>query len=589
MKFIHNKNIIERITLAAFCTGSLIFYSFIYENHLILREQMQLFEFSREYLRAALLNNGGFADYSGEFLVQFFRIPFCGGIIITSLLTLLWYLTRLLITKFTGRACGLFSAFIPVSAYFVLFLNNYYPVSGLTGLLMSLICLIAALRNKEWLPRLLSGIFIIPIVYWIAGGAYIVFSSLFILFEILLLFRSKPYRYQLLVSPFLFAVLSLGMPVLIRGYLIENTLLQSFLSSAYFSLSSFFPLPIIMLFICFPILILAELIRKKLRKTFPFDLLTSFLVAMIFIAGFRSFANLKAEESIGYDNLVYKAKWDKIIKQAESRPPSDWSSIAAVNLALGSKGLLSEKFFKFDQDSASLFITYNRKGTTPFLASDIYFILGLYNFSQMFAMETIESSPDGKLPARSFKRMAETHMINGQYDIAMKYLKPLSHTIFYKKWSNHYIMAIFNGDEIEKDQWLIESRKKSLKQDFYYDPNQWDIALKSLLISDHENRIAYEYLMAFYLLSKDLDGFLTGLQLAEKFGYQTLPSAWQEASLYIRTRLNTIPPVLDKYETSSEVTLKMRNYISLFTGNRADSLQLKNEFGTTYWYYLHFR
>ena len=169
---------------------------------------------------------------------------------------------------------------------------------------------------------------------------------------------------------------------------------------------------------------------------------------------------------------------------------------------------------------------------TPFIAGEPFYYLGLVNFAQMFAMETIESTPDAKYPVRAFKRVAETFIINGQYENAKKYLIPLSHTLFYRRWANECISLLYNEEKINTHPYWGSMRKLIPKYDFYYNAKQIDIALRYLLLSNRENKVTLEYLMAHYLLHKDLDGFIQYLPSTEGLNYKGLPVVLQQARLY---------------------------------------------------------
>jgi hypothetical protein len=108
-------------------------------------------------------------------------------------------------------------------------------------------------------------------------------------------------------------------------------------------------------------------------------------------------------------------------------------------------------------------------------------------------------------------------------------------------------------------------------------------------MSNPGNKIAFEYLMANYLLHKDLDGFLQYLPSAEGLNYNELPVVWQQASAYIRTRLSVVPPQLDKYPLNIDIVNGIKTYAKLFSEDIRDTSRIKKEFGQTYWYYLHFK
>ena len=132
-------------------------------------------------------------------------------------------------------------------------------------------------------------------------------------------------------------------------------------------------------------------------------------------------------------------------------------------------------------------------------------------------------------------------------------------------------------------------RRLKLKNDFYYSPGRMDVALQMLLISNPANKIAFEYLMAHYLLQKDLDGFLKYLPLAQSLNYNELPLAWQEAAVYIGTRVPQVPTQLTGFTIREDVVNRIRSYAQLFSAAEKDTVKIKEEFGNTYWYYLHFK
>ncbi len=312
-------------------------------------------------------------------------------------------------------------------------------------------------------------------------------------------------------------------------------------------------------------------------------------VTILFAAGLSVFTDFRREKEITYENLAYNEEWGKIISIAEKEQPSDRSSLVLVNLALAKTGQLSSKMFHFDQHENSLFLTYERKGMTPFAAGEPYYHLGLVNFAQMFAMENVESTPDPIFPSRSFKRIAETFVVNEQKTNAKKYLTYLSRTLFYRKWAEKQLTYLDADEIIINDAALRQKKELSPKYDFFYDHQQMDIALRYLLISNPENRIAFEYLIAYYLLERDFDGFLQNIGLVNELNYNKLPLVYQEAMAYILTLLPETPPQLQSFALDQAVINNIKSYANLFSADRTDTLKMKNEFGKTYWFYLHYK
>jgi hypothetical protein len=207
----------------------------------------------------------------------------------------------------------------------------------------------------------------------------------------------------------------------------------------------------------------------------------------------------------------------------------------------------------------------------------------------MFAMETIESTVDARLPSRAVRRVAETYLLNGQTDIAGKFYNLLSHTLFYRKEARHFLGLIGDTAKIKNDPYLSQKRSIMADNDFFYDQNRMDYALTSLVVSNPANRLACEYLMAHYMLNKDLDGFIRNIGLMNQIGYDSVPVPYQEAAAYILTRLEDPPEALKSLVSGQEVIDNLRAYANAYNSMGSDTLRMEREFGNTYWFYLHYR
>lgn len=70
-----------------------------------------------------------------------------------------------------------------------------------------------------------------------------------------------------------------------------------------------------------------------------------------------------------------------------------------------------------------------------FMMSDIYLRIGMVSMSQRAAFEGMVAMPNGRQNGRSIKRLTETALIMGEYDLAQKYIATLRHTLFYREWA----------------------------------------------------------------------------------------------------------------------------------------------------------
>jgi len=96
--------------------------------------------------------------------------------------------------------------------------------------------------------------------------------------------------------------------------------------------------------------------------------------------------------------------------------------------------------------------------------------------------------------------------------------------------------------------------------------------------------------MASFLLKKNLDDFINYLPLIKPLHYNSTPTTFQEALVYIETLLPQMPELLKEIPVSNETRIRLQKYASAFKQEGENKTQiLKNEFGQTFWYYIHFK
>ena len=585
-----------KVLMIFFGTVSFLFFGLFYGQHLYRLEQLQLFEVTFQYLLSHLSVQGGFIIWIGELLIQFFRIPLAGAFIITVLLLLLQnYTYKILRHSGNNSALLIVISFLPSAAYWILLTIDFYCISGVVGLVLSLAWVNYYLKITGRRKRIITLLVIISVLYWLAGASYLVFASCVFTREMMLIIGGKKEQRTtgLPLALILALLLSLGLPLLARKFIFYDTLLQSFISEAYYQIRIFFPLPLILIFSFYP---LAIIIRNSLHIRMSerqYDISTVLLLVFLissFAGGVFKYADFGREKEIRYENLVYNKKWDKIIRIAEKEKPESAMSIVAVNLALAKTGRLSSEMLRFNQNSKSLFLNYYREGMTPFIASEPFYYMGFINFAQMFAMETVESTVDARYPSRSFRRVAETFILNGQYDIARKYLVPLSHTLFYRRWANDCLASLGKENEIDSHPEWRELRQSRPASDFYFNFNQMEREMQMLLKSNQRNRVAFEYLMGYYLLNKNFDGFLLNIHLAKMMNYREMPLVFQEAAVFINSVSPETPPQLLNFPVKNIVTNNFRSFSDICNKSGNDAkVKTSRDFGKTYWYYIDFK
>lgn len=586
------KNISLLISIVFFAL-LVVFWGFYYPNHLVQKEQMQLFLTDWAYFIRHLSVQGGFATYLGEFFTQFFLFPMAAAWIVSTVLFSIYFGVKCLLKQLLGNGFSLL-AFVPAIGYGFLLCNDFYYFSGAIAVSLSIWAIVGYLGVKSPASRVVIGFVCIPALYWLLGGAYMLFGISVIVSE-LIVYLSKNNRLTPLKSLGLYIVACLiwgvAIPLFARRFLLLDTFLQSYVSSTFYKFTLVFPVYLKLIFVSVPAIILVHFIFLKLSEKIRLILQITFGVLLIGVLayGFRKVPDFEEEKEIMYSNLVNKQEWIEIIKQAEKELPKGTQGKLALTLALGQTNQLSSRLFAFSPQQSDFFIPYKVHGMAPLIANEPYFYLGFINFAQMLAMESIDSSPDAVMPVRVVKRYAETCIITGQYDVAAKFLGYLKRTLFYRDWANKASEYLYNDEKVKAHPLWGKLRASQPKDEFNFQFDQMDTMLFSLLRSNQQNQLAYEYLMSSYLLQKDLDKFLEFLPLVKMMHYPELPLAFQEALVYAKTLLPEWPDALKTYPISDNVSKRIELYANAFnSGGNKNAAAMKQSFGKTYWFYVHF-
>jgi hypothetical protein len=584
-----------------FFSGIFIFFSFFYNSHLHFEEQFQLFLLTGDFFTAKIGYPGGFSGWTGGFLTQFYYLSLAGPLIIAGLLFALQQIIKRILYKVNSSPVLFPVSFIPSLLAGMILCNEFYPLSAITGFLFAMLAGLAYVSIKTGRTRFMTGLILIPLTYWLAGGSYISLLMLMLVYELLLYLRSRkkfpegkvPINYyNFRIWYFLaYLLVAAGIPLLVRQYLILQPLMVTFMSEFYYNILTTIPTAILLLFVIPPLLtLLVHFIftKEKYVKTALAFQMAFFVVLAWF--GFKSFANFEAEEIMTYDYLVRNEQWKDVLKYADKNPPRNYLSLAMLNLSLAKTGQMGNRMFSYDQHGINgLFLPFNREYVTAIMGNEILYHLGLTNASQEYAFESMETIPDMGKSARVIKRLAETNLINGQYKVSEKYLKLLEKTIFYRKWAKNAMTVLNNEEKINNDPDWGEKRKFMVRNDYFFHIKNIEAALNRMVKEHPDNKIAFEYLMAFYMINKDMRNFINLIPVMEKMGYSKVPVSYQEAIMYIIGLNNEDPMTNSPMYVSQDTRLRMKAYADIYTKYPDAQERLEKRFSGTYWFYLHFK
>ncbi|WP_300729250.1 DUF6057 family protein [uncultured Bacteroides sp.] len=560
-----------------------VFWNNYYPAHLLYHEQYQLFLFDGAYLWERLSVPEGFADYIAEFLTQFYYHPWMGALILSFLLTAIQLLCWALVKKFGTLYIYYPLSFIPVFVLWHYLADENAMLSLAVAILIVLIAGNLYFLIKNTRLRLIYALGCIPVLYWLAGTIVYVFIGWVVLSILIEAYRTRTYFSPLFCS---LGLIAWGILIpLVTAYFLQYPLLRLLRGLEYYRFPEVFPN------IIYAIGLLLVLI-PVVSSLFPlWNKRIGVIIEVVLVAcwGYnyvKSGCDFSKEESMKYDWMVREKQWNEIIRMAESKTPTSPYSVTCLNLALGMTGQMGDRMFEFYQNGTEgLLAKYQRDFTSPLPTSEAFYYLGMINTAQRFTFEAMEAIPNFRKSTRCFKRLAETNLINGQYQVAAKYLHALSKTLFYKDWAEETLGYLGNEKKINAHPewgWL---RKARYTEDFLFSDREMDMMLGLLYQHNYQNKLAFEYLLAYVMHQRDIDKFMRYYPLGAHSDYDHIPKHYQELLVYVWTQTHNSWKGMP-WSIYPDVMRDIMDFAKIFSTQSNAREYLKQRYGQTYWNYL---
>ena len=182
--------------------------------------------------------------------------------------------------------------------------------------------------------------------------------------------------------------------------------------------------------------------------------------------------------------------------------------VTVQNLALAMRGVLLDQMQNYNQNGiAGLLPDVQSDATSPMPTAEAFYQLGMINVAQRTVFEAQEAILDFQKSGRCYKRLAQTNLINGNYEVARKYLMALQKTLFYREWANETLSLLGDEVAIAKHPEYGRLRKWAYKDNFFFSDHVTPEMLESLYSGCTDNSMAYQYLMAYYMLTGDRERY----------------------------------------------------------------------------------
>ena len=576
-----------------FGVAVVIFWSVPYMSGLCFQEQYQMFLFDTGYFLERIVLPGGLADYISEFLVQFYYMPVLGGTIIALLLMSIQAISWGLMKQYGMKAVfpGYLLSFVPSIVL--------WCAMGDQNLLLSFVVALSGALLMGWIHnrfhnRLVKVVFELvstALVYWFLGPVVFLYAALMI-GDTLMKGKQNGHILSSLGYSACLLILTVAW-ILLTTQSLQYPLYRIFSGLNYYRYpGTVSPLPLgVMIWtvvvVFFGMVPDGHAWIKKLQQSKVVMTLAYVLVIVASWFGIKASFDAMTYDLIDYDFLVRTEQWDKIIEKAEKKPATTPLSVSCVNFALSQKGMLADRLFEFYQNGGEgLFPTFTRDMISPVSTAEIFFRLGMVNDAERYMFEAQEAIPNYRKSARLTRRIIECEIINGNYQVAAKLLRRLQKTLFYSNWANQTIALLGNEKAINQHPIYGKLRKyREKKQDFLFSDREMDQMLGLLFLNDNHNKMAYEYLVCYELLQRDMEKFMQYYPLGRFVDYDHIPRSFQEILIgnWMKTHSDprTIPYSVDAQNVNNTL-----NFIQLYMQNPKDPQLGQQPYVSNAWHYV---
>ena len=183
-------------------------------------------------------------------------------------------------------------------------------------------------------------------------------------------------------------------------------------------------------------------------------------------------------------------------------------------------------------------------------------------------------------------------MIKGDHEAAKKFLMNLKNVPFHGDEATYLLRINEQPAEFAKDslcQHILSCNPTSNLMTIFKTPSD---QLELLLKRNPNNKMAFEYLVTYYLMEGNLAGFVSHFPEGRVFNYPGIPRIMQEAFLVIasmrsnfdQNRLQSVvePNTYQRFAAYQQI-------LQSHQGNMSNAKrELQSRFGDTYWFYLMF-
>jgi hypothetical protein len=215
--------------------------------------------------------------------------------------------------------------------------------------------------------------------------------------------------------------------------------------------------------------------------------------------------------------------------------------------------------------------------------------LGQVNEAEHQAHEVLEF--DGDRPD-VLRLLAKVNILKDRPKAAAVFLNLLCQVPFQRAWAVACLAELERDPHLASDSVLALARSRLVTTDLPHDELPAETMLRQSLASNPRNQMAFEYLMAYYLLTGDFKRLAQRLGQLDDFAYRSVPRHLEEA-LLLGQKLQGLQFDLHNRKISPETLQRFQSFYETLSGRRGGTpgalSTVAADFGDTYWFYYYSR
>ncbi len=559
-----------------------------------------VFSTDRAFLQERLAFPGGAVDWLAALLCQSFHSAWLGAAVITAGAALLVLAAYAYLASLARRR-PTFLHYVPALMVLLLFARYVNALPAAVALLTVAALAGAYARipaNKSWARGALF-VALGATAYYLAGGAFLVFGALCTLYEI----SSRKW-----LTGAVCLAATAAVPYVAGAYVFHVRPLDSWwrLLPVHPESDVGQPAAVALLFASLPAVAAAVVLRphgwparergrawqRALGRVAPLAPIGPFALAAVILAVSYS-PTLRSLYRIEYCSC--HGMWAKLLQEAHRLPAAEHNLFVKwdVNRALFHTRRLPSEMFSYPQHPLGL-----APGYTAFTELNMKFVgwsklagimadLGQLNEAERLTYEVMELSGDRPAYLRLVS-MIET--AKGERDAARILLGALRTDPVNARYARQGLRRLKDESMAGADPEVQRMRSVMLKEDGL-GRQPFETMMLQLLDANPHNRMAFEYLMAHYLLNRDLDGLARNIHRLSDLDYAEIPRHYEEALVLYGATMGWTPRVPGRM-ISPETVRRFEEFRRILTGHGRDVAGARRElagaFGNSYFFYATF-